>query len=42
VPNGMDGVAGLTQEAIAPGKTFRYEFTFDRRARSCITRTPTR
>ena len=30
VPNGMDGVAGLTQTAIAPGKTFRYEFTFDR------------
>lgn len=30
VPFGMDGVAGLTQQAIAPGKTFRYEFTFDR------------
>ncbi|HEX4417462.1 MAG TPA: multicopper oxidase domain-containing protein [Kofleriaceae bacterium] len=30
IPNGMDGVAGLTQDAIAPGKTFRYEFTFDR------------
>ncbi|MCX5747003.1 MAG: copper oxidase [Proteobacteria bacterium] len=30
VPNGMDGVAGLTQPAIAPGKTFRYEFVFDR------------
>jgi len=30
VPNGMDGVAGLTQAPIAPGKTFRYEFTFDR------------
>ncbi len=30
VPNGMDGVAGLTQEAIAPGKTFRYEFIFER------------
>jgi FtsP/CotA-like multicopper oxidase with cupredoxin domain len=30
VPFGMDGVVGLTQEAIAPGKTFRYEFTFDR------------
>ena len=27
VPNGMDGVAGLTQRAIAPGETFRYEFT---------------
>jgi manganese oxidase len=30
VPYGMDGVGGLTQEAIAPGKTFKYEFTFDR------------
>ena len=30
VPNGMDGVAGLTQSAIAPGKTYRYEFVFDR------------
>src|SRR4029077_8000624 len=30
VPNGMDGVAGLTQPAIAPGKTFRYDFVFDR------------
>jgi FtsP/CotA-like multicopper oxidase with cupredoxin domain len=28
VPNGMDGVAGLTQDAIPPGKTFKYEFTF--------------
>jgi manganese oxidase len=26
VPNGMDGVSGLTQPSIAPGKTFRYEF----------------
>src|SRR5690349_11481281 len=30
VPNGMDGVSGLTQPPIAPGKTFKYEFTFDR------------
>jgi FtsP/CotA-like multicopper oxidase with cupredoxin domain len=30
VPNGMDGVAGLTQAAIEPGKTFRYELAFDR------------
>jgi FtsP/CotA-like multicopper oxidase with cupredoxin domain len=30
VPNGMDGVGGLTQAPIAPGKTFRYEFTFER------------
>jgi hypothetical protein len=27
VPNGMDGVNGLTQPAIPPGETFRYEFT---------------
>ena len=26
VPNAMDGVPGLTQEAIAPGGTFLYEF----------------
>jgi FtsP/CotA-like multicopper oxidase with cupredoxin domain len=30
VPYGMDGVTGLTQAAIDPGKTFRYEFAFDR------------
>lgn len=27
VPNGMDGVPGLTQPAIMPGETFKYEFT---------------
>ncbi|MEI9898449.1 MAG: copper oxidase [Chthoniobacter sp.] len=26
-PNGMDGVGGLTQKAIQPGETFKYEFT---------------
>ncbi len=26
LPNGMDGVGGLNQEAIPPGATFRYEF----------------
>ncbi len=26
VPNGMDGVGGLSQRAIAPGETFKYEF----------------
>ncbi len=26
LPNGMDGVGGLTQKAIAPGETFKYEF----------------
>jgi manganese oxidase len=26
VPNGMDGVAGLTQKPIGPGETFKYEF----------------
>lgn len=27
LPNGMDGVGGLTQPQIKPGKTFVYEFT---------------
>lgn len=27
LPNGMDGVAGLTQKAILPGETYKYEFT---------------
>jgi manganese oxidase len=27
LPNGMDGVGGLTQRVIQPGETFRYEFT---------------
>lgn len=27
VPNGMDGVAGLTQRPIEVGETYRYEFT---------------
>lgn len=26
IPNGMDGVGGLTQKAIPPGETYRYEF----------------
>ena len=26
LPNGMDGIAGLNQPAIEPGKTFVYEF----------------
>ena len=26
IPNGMDGVAGLNQEPIPPGETFKYEF----------------
>ncbi|MDX3905089.1 MAG: copper oxidase [Pigmentiphaga sp.] len=26
LPNGMDGVSGLTQKAIPPGKTYVYEF----------------
>ena len=30
LPNGMDGVGGLTQPQIAPGKTFAYEFTAQR------------
>jgi FtsP/CotA-like multicopper oxidase with cupredoxin domain len=27
LPNGMDGVAGLTQKPIGKGETYRYEFT---------------
>jgi len=27
LPNGMDGVTGLTQPKIAPGETYAYEFT---------------
>ena len=27
LPNGMDGVAGLTQKSIPPGETYVYEFT---------------
>ena len=27
LPNGMDGVGGLTQPFIKPGETFKYEFT---------------
>ncbi len=27
LPNGMDGVSGLTQKQIEPGETFLYEFT---------------
>ncbi|MEP7099540.1 MAG: multicopper oxidase domain-containing protein, partial [Burkholderiales bacterium] len=30
VPNGMDGVSGLTQPSIQPGKTFVYEFVAKR------------
>jgi FtsP/CotA-like multicopper oxidase with cupredoxin domain len=28
IPNGMDGVGGLTQRAIRSGETYMYEFTF--------------
>lgn len=27
LPNGMDGVSGLSQKPIPPGETFKYEFT---------------
>ena len=27
LPSGMDGVGGLSQKAIQPGETFKYEFT---------------
>jgi FtsP/CotA-like multicopper oxidase with cupredoxin domain len=29
LPNGMDGVSGLTQKPIRTGETFRYEFTVE-------------
>lgn len=29
LPNGMDGVSGLTQKPIMPGETFKYEFTLN-------------
>ena len=35
LPNGMDGVGGLTQKAIEPGETFKYEFTF-RQSGTCM------
>jgi manganese oxidase len=28
LPNGMDGVGGLSQKIIRPGETFKYEWTF--------------
>src|SRR5690606_3685486 len=28
LPNGMDGVGGLSQRSIQPGETFKYEWTF--------------
>jgi FtsP/CotA-like multicopper oxidase with cupredoxin domain len=28
LPNGMDGIGGLTQRAIRPGETFKYEWTW--------------
>jgi len=28
LPNGLDGVGGLTQRSIRPGETFKYEWTF--------------
>ena len=42
LPNGMDGVGGLTQPHIPPGKTFVYEFQLGAAARSCTTRIPTK
>ncbi|MDA6151430.1 multicopper oxidase domain-containing protein, partial [Escherichia coli] len=27
VPNDMDGIPGVTQNAVQPGKSFTYEFT---------------
>jgi Putative multicopper oxidases len=30
VPNNMDGIPGVTQNAVAPGKSFTYEFVADK------------
>ncbi len=30
VPNNMDGIPGVTQDAVAPGKSFTYEFVADK------------
>lgn len=30
VPNKMDGIPGVTQDAVAPGKSFTYEFVADK------------
>jgi FtsP/CotA-like multicopper oxidase with cupredoxin domain len=38
LPNGMDGVSGLTQPPIPPGKTFVYESPRGVRARLCTIR----
>ncbi len=35
LPNGMDGVGGLTQKSIRPGETFKYEFTL-RQTGTCM------
>lgn len=35
LPNGMDGVTGLTQPPIPPGETFKYEFTL-RQSGTCM------
>ena len=42
LPNGMDGVSGLTQPSIKPGQTYVYEFRHSARALSCTTRMPTK
>jgi len=40
LPNGMDGVTGLTQPGIPPGKTLSMNSLPNVPAPSCITRTP--
>ena len=39
IPIGMDGVPGLTQDPIAPGETFVYEFTLHQHGTFFYTRT---
>ncbi|WP_428978585.1 multicopper oxidase domain-containing protein [Chenggangzhangella methanolivorans] len=42
LPSGMDGVGGLTQPHIKPGKTFVYEFILRKSGTFMYHRTPTR
>ena len=42
LPNGMDGVGGLTQPHIPPGKTFVYEFQLEAHGTFMYHRMPTR
>ena len=42
LPSGMDGVGGLSQRAIQPSETFKYEYTVWQHGTYMCTRTTTR